>query len=211
MALLGARRISMDLNVKPLPKPVERRRHQRVEISLLGRYMLEDQQEFPCVTTDMSPGGLACIASVRGAIGERVVVYLDQIGRVEGKIVRHTDRGFALALNLPFVKREKIANQLTWLVNRDILALPEHRRFERIVPLRRHSILLLNGESEHVVKLIDVSMSGAAVSTALKPAIGTKAMLGQTTGHVIRLFDGGFAIAFDQMIDVERFDENIML
>src|SRR5208337_1930134 len=118
---------------------------------------------------DMSPGGLACIASVRGAIGERVVVYLDQIGRVEGKIVRHTDRGFALALNLPYVKREKIANQLTWLVNRDILALPEDRRFERIVPLRRHSILLLNGEAEHVVKLIDVSMSGAAVSTALKP------------------------------------------
>ncbi len=201
----------MDLNVKPIQKPIERRRHQRVEISLLGRYMLEDKREFPCVTTDMSPGGVACIASVRGTIGERVVVYLDQIGRVEGKIVRQTDRGFALALSLPYAKREKIANQLTWLVNRDILSLPEDRRFERIVPLRRHSILRLNGESEHVVKLIDVSMSGAAISTAIKPAVGAKALLGQTSGQVVRVFDGGFAIAFDQMIAADRFDENIKL
>jgi hypothetical protein len=201
----------MDLNVKPIQKPFERRRHQRVEVSLLGRYMLEDRREFPCVTTDMSPGGLAVIAAVRGAIGERVIVYLDQIGRVEGKIVRHTDRGFALALNMPYVKREKIANQLTWLVNRDILGLPEDRRFERIVPLRQHSILRLDGESEHVVKLIDVSMSGAAISTALRPTLGTRAMLGHTAGKVVRHFEGGFAIAFDQMLDADCFDENIKL
>lgn len=201
----------MELSGKHLQRPVERRRHQRVELSLLGRYMLEDKREYPCITTDISPGGLACIASKRGNIGERVVVYLDQIGRLEGSITRHTDRGFALVLNLPYVKREKIANQLTWLVNRDILGLPEDRRFERIVPLRRHSILLLNGTSEHVVKLIDISMSGAAISTTLRPAIGTKAVLGNTSGKVVRHFDGGLAIAFDQMIDADRFDENIKL
>ena len=202
----------MDLNVQStIQKPVERRRHQRVEISLLGRYMLEDRQEFPCVTTDMSPGGVACIASVRGGIGERVVIYLDQIGRVEGRIARHTDRGFAVALNLPYVKREKIANQLTWLANRDILALPEDRRFERIVPLRRHTILRINGEAEHIVKVIDVSMSGAAVATTLIPPIGATAVLGHTGGKVVRHFDGGFAVAFDRMIDVEKFDENIKL
>ena len=201
----------MNLNPKPFQKSVERRRHQRVEVSLLGRYMLENHQEYPCVTTDMSPGGLACVAPARGAVGERVVVYLDQIGRVEGKIARHTDRGFALALNMPYAKREKIANQLTWLVNRDILSLPEDRRYERIVPLRPHAILTMEGEAERVVKLIDVSMSGAAVSTALKPYIGTKVALGQTHGSVIRLFDGGFAAAFDQMLSPERFDENIKL
>ena len=202
---------SMDLNIKPFQRPIERRRHQRVEVSLLGRYMLEDKREYPCVTTDMSPGGLACVAPVRGAIGERVVVYLDQIGRVEGKIVRHTDRGFALALNLPYVKREKIANQLTWLVNRDVLSLPEDRHHERIVPLRRHSILHLSGENEHIVKLIDVSISGAAVSTSLRPQIGTKIVLGQTPGEVVRLFDGGLAVAFDKTIAPERFNENITL
>ena len=201
----------MNFNLKPFQKPVERRRHQRVEISLLGRYMLEDKREYPCVTTDMSPGGLACVAPVRGAVGERVVVYLVQIGRVEGTIARHTDHGFALALNMPYVKREKIANQLTWLVNHDILGLPEDRRYERIVPLRPHTILVMNGESEHVVKLIDVSIAGAAVGTALKPHIDAKVVLGQTHGKVVRLFEGGFAVAFDKMLSLEYFDENVKL
>ncbi len=201
----------MNLKLKPFHKSLERRRHQRVEISLLGRYMLEDKREFPCLTTDMSPGGLACVAPVRGAIGERVVAYLDQIGRVEGKIVRHSERGFAMQFSLPFVKREKIANQLTWLVNRDTLGMPEDRRHERIVPYRRHAILKIEGDREHVVKLIDVSVSGAAISTLAKPAIDTKVILGQTPGHVVRIFEGGIAISFDKVITAESFDENIKL
>jgi hypothetical protein len=201
----------MKLKLKPLHKPLERRRHQRVAIVLLGRYMLEDKREFTCQTTDMSPGGLAILAPVRGNIGERVVVYLDQIGRVEGKIARHTERGFALQMNLPFGKREKIANQLTWLVNRDALGMPEDRRHERIVPHRLHAILKIEGDREHVVKLIDISVSGAAINTPAKPGIGTKVVLGQTAGHVIRLFEGGLAISFDKVITADHFDENIKL
>ncbi len=197
--------------LKPIQKFSERRRHQRVEIALLGRYMLEDKREFPCQTTDMSPGGVAVVAPVRGEIGERVVAYFDQIGRIEGKIVRHTERGFAIQMSLPFAKREKIAIQLTWLINRAALGMPEDRRHERIVPHRRHAILKIEGDREHVVKLIDVSVSGAAISTAAKPAVGTKVVLGQTSGHVVRMFDGGFAVSFDKMLAPEHFDENITL
>lgn len=201
----------MRLKLKPNPKSFERRRHQRVAISLLGRYMLEDKREFTCRTTDMSPGGVALIAPVRGEIGERIVAYLEQIGRIEGKVVRHTELGFALQLNLPFAKREKIANQLTWLANRDALGMPEDRRHERIVPHRSHAILKIEGDREHVVRLIDVSVSGAAISTTAKAATGTKVVLGQTAGRVVRAFDGGLAIAFDKVLAPENFDENIKL
>jgi hypothetical protein len=201
----------MNLNLKPLQQPLERRRHQRVDIALLGRYMLEDKREFPCQTVDMSPGGVAMIAPVRGQIDERVVAYFEHIGRIEGKIVRHTDRGFALAFNLPFAKREKIANQLTWLVNRDMLGMPEDRRHERIVPNLKHIILQIEGDHEHVVKLIDVSLSGAGIATALTVPLGTRVILGNTPGEVVRTFDGGIAINFDTMIAIERFDENIKL
>jgi PilZ domain len=201
----------MNLKLKPLQRPLERRRHQRVDIALLGRYMLEDKREFPCQTVDMSPGGVAMIAPVRGQIDERVVAYFEHIGRIEGKIVRHTDRGFALAFNLPFAKREKIANQLTWLVNRDMLGMPEDRRHERIVPNLKHVILQIEGDHEHVVKLIDVSLSGAGIATALTVPLGTRVILGNTPGEVVRTFDGGIAINFDTMIAIERFDENIKL
>ncbi|RZK89277.1 MAG: PilZ domain-containing protein, partial [Methylobacterium sp.] len=42
------------------------RRHQRVPVSLLGRYMLSDRREYPCQTVDMSPGGVRLTCAVVG-------------------------------------------------------------------------------------------------------------------------------------------------
>jgi hypothetical protein len=36
----------------------------------------------------MSPGGMALIAPVSGQPGERVIAYVDHVGRLEGKIAR---------------------------------------------------------------------------------------------------------------------------
>jgi PilZ domain-containing protein len=49
-----------------LPHAQERRRHQRVRVNLLGRYMLADRREFPCQVINMSPGGMALIAPISG-------------------------------------------------------------------------------------------------------------------------------------------------
>jgi PilZ domain-containing protein len=201
----------MNLKVKPLQQPLERRRHQRVDVSLLGRYMLEDKREYPCQTTNVSPGGAALIAPVRGQIGERVVAYFEHIGRIEGNVARHTDHGFALAFNVPLVKRDKIANQLTWLVNRDSLGMAEDRQHERIIPNLKHTILKVENDREHVVRLIDISLSGAGVATTLNVPLGTRVMLGNTPGEVVRIFEGGLGVNFDETIALERFDENIKL
>ena len=86
----------------PLTKPVklplaeERRRHQRVKVNLLGRYMLADRREFPCQVIDMSPGGMALVAPIAGQTGERVIAYVDHLGRLEGKIARMLENGFAM-------------------------------------------------------------------------------------------------------------------
>ena len=84
----------------PLTKPVilplaeERRRHQRVKVNLLGRYMLADRREFPYQVVDMSPGGMALIAPIAGQPGERVIAYVDHLGRLEGKVARVLENGF---------------------------------------------------------------------------------------------------------------------
>src|SRR5204862_1021011 len=96
--------------------------------------MLSDRKEFPCQTIDLSPGGVALVAPVPGEVGERVVCYIDQIGRLEGIVARRFDNGFALSVNVPLFKREKLAEQLTWLANRHSLGMPEDRRHERIAP-----------------------------------------------------------------------------
>src|SRR5207244_1614330 len=100
-------------------------RFQRVRINLLGRYMLADRREFPGQVVEMSPGDLVMIAPQTGAAGERVIAYIDHIGRVEGTISHLTDNGFEMRVGATDRKRDKLAAQLTWLANRELLNLAE--------------------------------------------------------------------------------------
>ena len=174
----------------------ERRRHQRVRVAVLGRYMLANRQEFPCQTIDMSPGGVSLIAPVCGALRERVICYVDQIGRVEGMVARIFPTGFALALKVPLSKREKLADQLTWLGNRHALGMPEDRRHERVAPRLSRSTLTVPGSPCRPVRLLDLSISGASIAVESRPPVGTAVMLGVTPAHVVRSFDGGIAVEF---------------
>ena len=204
-------RLQTALALKPSPRPAERRRHYRVPVAVLGRYMLPNRQEYPCQTVDMSPGGVLFTAPVKGAVGDRVIAYLEQIGRIEGEIARHVPDGFAMTVAATVRKRDKLAAQLTWLANRDVLGLPEDRGHERIVPRQLTTIMRLQNGRELAVRLVDVSRSGAAVSMENPLAIGTGVVLGRTAGRVIRHFHGGVAVEFTLPISPDRFDENIKL
>jgi hypothetical protein len=182
--------------LKPLPIADERRRHQRVRISVLGRYMLENRREYPCQAVNMSPGGIALVAPVVGNPGERVVAYLDHIGRVEGQIVRHLQNGFAMTVSATVRKREKLAAQLTWLANRHALNLPEDRRHERILPKNPRTTLTLPNGLVHPCRVIDMSLSGAGVATDIRLEIGSAVMLGRMQSRVVRHFEGGIALEF---------------
>ena len=191
-------------------KPMERRRHQRVPVILRGRYMLPDRSEYPCQTINMSPGGVAVHAPVKGEIGDRVVIYLDQVGRVEGLIARVFETGFALAMTVPPMKREKLADQLTWLTNRQALGMREDRRHERIEPLHKRSTLHVGGR-EIPVRLIDISLSGAAMTCDFKASIGTPVVIGATPAKIVRVFEGGVAVEFVRIFDPETFSDKTKL
>src|ERR1700704_1608698 len=109
---------------KILPLADERRRVQRVRVNLLGRYMLSDRREYPCQVANMSPGGMAVIAPVSGQEGERVIAYIDHLGRLEGKIARLYQNGFAMTVSATPRKRDKLRAPLTWLAHRHFLNLP---------------------------------------------------------------------------------------
>lgn len=177
-------------------RPRERRRHARVKVALLGRYMLADRCEYPCQTTDISPGGLAVIAPVVGTPGERVVAYFDHIGRIEGTLVREVPNGFAMTIAATPRKREKLADQLTWLANRQLLGLPEDRRHDRVTVGNTRSFLIMQDGREIPCRVIDVSLSGAAVLIEMQPPIGTPVTLGRTAAKVVRHIENGIAVEF---------------
>jgi hypothetical protein len=171
-------------------------RFQSVKVSVLGRYMLADRREFPCQILEMSPGDALLIAPVAGTIGERVIAYVDHIGRIEGDITSLVDGGFRMDVVASSRKREKMAAQLTWLANKDILNLPEDRRHERVVPDNRHSTVVLDDGRRYNCKIIDISLSGAAIELAVRPAMGTPVTLGRMRARVVRHFPDGVAVEF---------------
>lgn len=190
---------------------VERRRTQRVKLALLGRFMRQDRMEFACQMIDMSPGSAAFYSPVKPDMGEKVIAYLDQIGRIEGIVTRHFETGFAIQMNVPAMKREKLANQLTWLANRHDLGMKEDRQHERIVPNSTRIILKLADGREFMAKLIDISISGAAMTVEANAPMGTRVTVGQTPAKVVRVFDTGVAVEFLRPFAAEGFDANSRL
>jgi c-di-GMP-binding flagellar brake protein YcgR len=196
-------------SVRQLTKPVERRRHQRVSVEVMGRYMLESRREYPCQTIDISPGGLALLGPVSGNLGERVVIYLDQLGRVEGTVARQFPNGFAIAFSATVRKRDKLASQLTWLANRQILGLPEDRRHDRIQPRNARTVVTLDTGQQFVARLIDVSTSGASISGDFKIAMGQRIVVGKMPTKVVRVFEGGVAVEFGRVLTALEIDTEV--
>jgi hypothetical protein len=182
--------------IAPLRTRAEKVRFQRVKVSVLGRYMLADRREFPCQVLEMSPGEAMVVAPVSGAVGERVIAYIDHIGRIEGTITEQVDGGFMMEVAASPRKRDKMAAQLTWLANKDILNLPEDRRHERVVPDNRHSTVVLDDGRRYNCKIIDISLSGAAIELDVRPAMGTPVTLGRMRARVVRHFQNGVAVEF---------------
>lgn len=192
-----------------LPLSQERRRHQRVKVSLTGRFMREDRHEFPCQTLNMSPGGVALRTEALPRIGEQIIAYIDHLGRIEGRCVRTFEGGFAMTVSATLRRRDKIADQLTWFANRNTLGLPEDRRHQRFELRDPRSVLTLADGSTIDCRVIDVSLSGAAVSTRVKLPLGAPVTLGKTPARVVRHLENGFALEFSRLQNPDTLESNV--
>jgi hypothetical protein len=108
-------------------------------------------------------------------------------------------------------KRDKLAAQLTWLANRQILNLPEDRRHGRFVPKNPMARLILPNGTNIACRVIDLSASGVAVAIApdLRPPVGAAVTIGKTPGRVVRHIEGGFAIEFTRLQHPDSIEDNV--
>ncbi|MEM0900498.1 MAG: PilZ domain-containing protein [Pseudomonadota bacterium] len=168
--------------------------------------MLPDRTEHECHVTQMSPGTAKLRTSGEGSVGERVIAYIDHIGRIVGTITKTNPSGFSIEFDLSAKKRERVSARLTWLTNKHELNLPEDRRHERLVPKRQINTLSLGDGREYSCQILDLSLSGAALEIAVRPAIGTPVTLGNLRGRIVRHFDDGVAIEFAHVQQRGTFD-----
>lgn len=180
---------------------LDRRRHKRIPTTLLGRFMRSNRQEYPCKLIDISVGGAALMAPVDMEIGERVVAYFDHVGGLEGRVARLFEGGFAIRLEATQHRREKLAGVLTWMINRAAVGAEETRRHERASAREDRTSLHLDDGVVVPCRVLDISVSGALLSTDAKPAVGREVVLGKLRARVARHHRAGIAVQF---IDIQN-------
>lgn len=176
---------------------VDRRRHRRVLWQVPVRGLTGSGEEFACNTVDVCAGGLRINLARPLEKGENLVLYIEDIGRIEGVIVRVLNEiGYAIEFRAPPRKREKIADALTWLVNKDRLGLSDERIAERRPATGQ--VIAIHGKGVAIACAIaDVSLFGVALKTSgPRPMIGDRVQIGERAGTCVRYIEGGFAVDF---------------
>jgi len=178
----------------------DRRKFRRVNWAVRVRGLTAEGEEFECNTVDVCAGGLRINLARPMKQGDALVLYIDDIGRVEGIVARVLNEiGYAIEFRVPPRKRDKIADQLTWLINKDRLGLYDEREAERRISGGQVVATFGSGISVSCA-VVDVSIFGVALRTSgPRPMIGERVQVGERAGTCVRYVDGGFAIDFRTM------------
>ena len=194
-------------------------RQRAVIVTVGGNYTLPNWYDkqgkprtFACRTTRVSPFRMIVEVPVVGKIGDRVSSYFSDFGKLEGHITDTVSGGFLCELAMDKPMREKLANQLAWLEKKQKNpSIRDARKQARIIPVNPHSSLTFADGSMRGCFVIDMSVSGAAVSADVQPEIGTPLAVGACIGRVVRLLPDGFAVKFVERQNQRDLDGLILI
>lgn len=175
----------------------ERRRFRRMPLIIGGRMLDPLGREHDCRTADISPGDVRLAAPILPGVGERIVIYLEGLGRMSGAVARRCGEGeVAVIFDFSAHKREKLAEQLTFAVNKDQLGLTEAPRITGEGVQRAR--IEIEGVPAFDGEVLDFSLTGMTLKSArTPPLIGSWVRVGGIFGRVARIIEGGFAVDFE--------------
>jgi hypothetical protein len=176
----------------------EKRRHKRVELVLPARFMLPDRSEHQATVLNVSAGGIALASDQRPPKGTSVIVYVTEIGRLEGVVVRHIAKGFAVVFDIKQVQRDRLVEKLTVHINRAYCEDLDVREHSRMASDGEAKLILQDG-SVIACRVLDMSFGGVSLATNVFPPLGESVMIGRMRGRVVRHHDYGIGVAFDDV------------
>jgi hypothetical protein len=182
---------------------VNEREDRRVIVNLPGRYSFDDgeiidgeRRQFACRAINISMRGMVVIAPVSAKARVLVRANIDRLGRLMGVITKGFPGGFVMSIEASDEQRERLAIKIDWIEMNKNLEVRDDRSHARFIPRRPHGLLMLADGSLAPCFVIDMSVSGTAVSADIRPEIGTVLAIGAVPDRVVRYLPGGFAIKF---------------
>jgi hypothetical protein len=173
----------------------DKRRYPRYALSLPGRFMRSDKLDYPCRLIDISVESAAMTTPVPLVVGEKLIVYLMHLGGLEGTVIRLFPGSFAMMISGTQRKRDKLALQIPRLASQSEIPEGEERLYPR-VSADEAALLILPDGSTMVCPLHNVSLSGAAIVTPARPALGAEVMVDKRRAVVVRHHERGIAVEF---------------
>jgi hypothetical protein len=182
---------------------VDRPREARRVVSVPGRFSFADvrnargeRRVFGCHAVNPTPHGVLIASPVSAKMDARVIADIDHLGKVDGMVMNVLQRGFVMSINAKLDQRRRLAAKIEWLEQHKNCEVREQRADSRFIPKNPYSrMLLADGHVEDCL-ILDLSISGAAISANTIPAVGTVLATGSLAGRVVRHFDEGFAVRF---------------
>jgi hypothetical protein len=189
-----------------------------VSIAVGGRYTLANwfdaegkPRTFACRTSRVSPFRMTVAVPVVGKVGDRITPYFGDFGNLDGVISDTMPGGFLLELAMTTSMREKFANKLVWLEKKQKdPSPPDGRKQARIIPASPHSSLTFADGTIRGCFVIDMSVSGVAVSADVQPQIGIPLAVGACIGRVVRHLPDGFAVNFVERQNRENLERRVV-
>lgn len=175
-------------------KVADNRAHRRVTVPLRVRYLLPDQTEYGGRILNISVGGALIEARPGATQGDKVILYIDELGRFDAEVLRIERDGFACRFIDRRARQKRIADTLTWLLNGGDKLL-NRRSAKRIRQEKTATAYFKDGTQQPCI-IVDVSTSGASLQIDPKPVIGSQFQIGQMMVRVVRHHDEGVGAEF---------------
>jgi len=176
--------------------------------SLSSREIVSDDQVkvFACRSQSISTKRIVVDAPVRGEVGELVCAKFEGFDIISGMISQLNPGGFVIDIMATKDECTKIAAKIDWVKKNKFRSFHDKRKHKRIMPPNPRTAITLSDGAVVECFVIDVSQSGVAVSADIFPEIGTRLAVGKAIGVVVRHLEVGFAIRFEETLDLDHLD-----
>ncbi len=183
---------------------MERRKFPRLKARMAASLLVNNEIDGKGTLFDLSAGGVGILSDLRVAQGDHIVMHLAGGGRLEGTVMRLLADGFGVELTMSDTKRSRLIDALEPMVEgvEEIVELPMNRRVaERVAGLRMEAECFTENGVLIDCRVVDMSLTGAAIETNADIDINSVITIGQTRGTVVRRYGKIYGIQFERPND----------
>jgi hypothetical protein len=165
-----------------------------------------EAQTFPFSARSVSTSRAVIGSDTAVERGERIALRFDTVGIRRALVERPIAGGFIVNFIEGASPDADVDARIAWL-NRKTRGRAEDRRVhKRVLPRDSGATLILGADRLVECRIVDMSRSGVAVRAAVQPPVGYLLAIGSVSGRVVRHFEGGFAVRFLELQDLNTLE-----